>query len=353
MRRNVPLLSGLAILGVIFNHANWHVLRDFAPGDPTGYPYILTDQIGKFAIVAFLFIAGYFSAYATSGGKKDLSWKVVQARLLGLWWPWLIWAVFITLAQTFQGRAISLEELLRNLFIQYYFIPLLMFYYLLAPFVARRARTNARNLLITAAVIQIAGIGLFYLRVYWAGFPSGLASWVDIGPLQYLRFAFSFPLGMVAGMFPKQTKEALERFKPTLPWLLALTFLISALESGWTYHIAAENPALWPIGGDQTRISAAVFSLVFVICFIVFERIEVPLNNQITKLGTRSYGLYLSHYVILGILGKLFERFLPPILSPGWLVFPLLFLLTTVLAATMMEIVARSPAKPLYKYIFG
>jgi fucose 4-O-acetylase-like acetyltransferase len=174
VRRTIPLLSGLAILGVIFNHANWHALRDFVPGDPAGYPYILTDQIGKFAIVAFLFIAGYFSAYATSGGKKDLSWNVVRARLMGLLWPWLIWSIFFTLAQTFQGRAFSLEELLRNLFIQYYFIPLLMFYYLLAPGVARWARTNARSLLITAAIIQLVGIGVFYLRVYWSGFPPEL-----------------------------------------------------------------------------------------------------------------------------------------------------------------------------------
>jgi peptidoglycan/LPS O-acetylase OafA/YrhL len=207
--------------------------------------------------------------------------------------------------------------------------------------------------LVAAAVIQIAGIGLFYLRVYWAGFPAGLDAWVDIGPLQYLRFAFSFPLGMVAGMFPKQTKDVLARFKPELPWLLAFTFLLSALESSWAYYTAAGNPALWPIGGDQTRFSAAIFSLVLVACFIVFDRIEAPLNKQITKLGTRSYGLYLSHYVILGVLGKLFERVLPPSLSPGWLVFPLLFALTTVLAALMMEIVARSPAKTLYKYIFG
>lgn len=352
MRRTVPLLSGLAILGVIFNHANWHALREFSPGDPAGYPYLVTDQVGKFAIVAFLFIAGYFSAYATSGGKKDLSWSIVRARLLGLLWPWLVWSIFFTLAQIFQGRTISLEEFLRNLFIQYYFIPLLMFYYLLAPAVARWARTNAGSLLIGAAAIQLLGIAVFYLRVYWPDFPTVLKPWIDIGPLQYLRFAFAFPLGMVAGIYPKQIKATLAGWKRPLPWVLLVLFILSALETFWAYNYAASHPAVWPMGGDQTRLTAALFSLAFVACFIVFDSIKVPIQKRITKLGTRSYGLYLSHYVILGILGKLFQYVLPASI-PGWIIFPLLFVLTTVLAAALMEFVVRSPAKPIYKYVFG
>lgn len=357
MRRTIPLLSGLAILGVIFNHANWHALRAFAAGQIGGYPYIVTDQIGKFAIVGFLFIAGYFSAYATNAGKTDLRWEVVRARLLGLLWPWLFWAIFFTLAQAIQGGEFSPEklpgELLYNLFIQYYFIPLLMFYYLLAPAISHWARFNARSLLWVSAILQVVGIGLFYLRVYWPGFPPALQPWIDVGPLQYLRFAFAFPLGMFAGMFPQRVKEPLAKLKRPLPWLVLVFFGLSAIESGFAYHYGAQNPAVWSIGGDQTRLSAALFSLAFVACFIVYENIKLPLNNQLIKMGTRSYGLYLSHYVILGILGKVLQRILPDALQQGWLIFPTLFILTAVLAMLLMEIVARSPFKRIYRYIFG
>ena len=63
MRRAVPLLSGFAILAVIFNHANWHVLEHFAPGDPAGLIYLIFDQIGKCAIAAFLTVAGYYISF--------------------------------------------------------------------------------------------------------------------------------------------------------------------------------------------------------------------------------------------------------------------------------------------------
>jgi peptidoglycan/LPS O-acetylase OafA/YrhL len=158
---------------------------------------------------------------------------------------------------------------------------------------------------------------------------------------------------MVAGMMPKQVKAVTGGWKPVMPWLLIVAFILSALESAWAYNSAVENPAVWPIGGDQTRLTTAIFSLVFAACFMVYEQIKLPMSKRITKLGTRSYGLYLSHYVILGILGKVFDLVLPESLNQGWLVFPLLFILTTVLAAALMEIVARSPAKPLYKYVFG
>ena len=248
MRRTIPVLRGLAILGVVFNHANWHVLSRYPAGEIGGIPFIAFDQVGKFAIVAFMFIAGYFTAYATSGGKRDLSWGIVRARLENLLWPWLIWAAIFMAGQFVQGRPLSVAEYARTLFIQYYFIPLLMFYYLLAPAIARWARTNSRSLLIIAAVVQIVGIVVFYLRVYWPSFPPALHSWIDIGPLQYLRFAFAFPLGMVAGIHPKETKTVLEPWKRPLPWMLLVLFILSAAETIGAYTYAADHPSIWPMG---------------------------------------------------------------------------------------------------------
>ena len=78
MRRTIPILRGLAILGVVLNHANWHVLSRLTAGDVHGYLFVAFDQIGKFAIPAFMAITGYFIAYATSGGFGQycyLNWR--------------------------------------------------------------------------------------------------------------------------------------------------------------------------------------------------------------------------------------------------------------------------------------
>lgn len=350
MRRTIPVLRGLAILGVIFNHANWHVLSHFVAGDGRGYPFLVCDQIGKFAIPAFMAIAGYFIAYATSGGKHDLRWSVVRARLENLFWPWLIWSVILTVGQSFQGRSISAIELLRNLAIQYYFIPLLIAYYLVAPLVVKWARGNTRALLLGAAVVQLLAVALFYARVYSPEFPDALKSWVDLGPLQYLRFAFYFPFGVVCGMFPRMVRSSLARFRPILSWLTLVLFGLSILEAAVAYNLGGE---IWPIGGDQTKLSSALFSLGFVLWCSASDRLPVPAGRAVNSLGTHSYGLYLCHYPVLGILAKAIGFVTPWLASRGWLSLPLLFGLTVAFSMLLMESVARLPTKRFYRYLFG
>lgn len=350
MRRTVPLLRGLAILGVIFNHANWHVLSQFTAGEVQGYLFVVFDQIGKFALVAFMFIAGYFIAYATSGGKRDLPWQVIRARLENLLWPWLIWSAILMMGQSFLGRSISLAEFLRNLIIQYYFIPLLILYYLSAPVVARWAKTRTRALLTGAAMIQLLAIALFYIRVYSPNFPGALKSWVDLGPLQYLRFAFYFPFGVACGMFPRRIKDSLSPFKSVLPWVTLFLFGLSIIEASWAYSLGGN---IWPIGSDQTKLSSALFSTALVLCFVASDRLKVPYSRTINKLGTHSYGLYLCHYPVLGIIAKVIKQFTPWIADRGWLFLPLLFVLTTALSMLLMESVSRLPTKRFYRYLFG
>lgn len=350
MRRTIPTLRGLAILAVIFNHANWHVLSQFSPGEARGYPFLVLDQIGKFAIPAFMVISGYFTAYATSGGKRNLNWEFIRARLDNLLWPWLIWSVILTVGQSFLGRSISLGELSRNLIIQYYFIPLLILYYLLAPIVVIWARSNARALLAGAALVQSLAVALFYCRVYCPGFPGALKSWVDLGPLQYLRFASYFPFGILCGMLARTVKDRLVQFKSILPWLTLFMLALTVLEAGTAYHLGGDA---WPKGGDQTKMSSALFSIAIIFCFAAFDKMSVPFDRAIKKLGTHSYGLYMSHYPVLGILARVFSRIAPWLTSQGWLFLPVLFVLTVALSTLLMDLVSRLPTKRFYRYLFG
>jgi len=348
---------------VVFNHANWHVLSEFAAGEAQGYAFVVFDQVGKFAIPAFMFIAGYFIAYATSGGKRDLRWGIIRARFENLLWPWLIWSAILVVGQSFQEHS-PIEtapiEFLRTLIIQYYFIPLLLMVYLSAPLVVKWARSNKGSntgiLLAGAAVVQLLTIALFYARVYYPDFPDALRPWVDLGPLQYLRFVFYFPFGIVCGMFPRLVKGSLARLikttktKSILPWLALLLFGLAVTEAAVAYNVGGE---VWPIGGDQTKLSSALFSTALILCFVVFDRLPVPFSRTINKLGTRSYGLYLCHYPILGIVVRILKRITPWLASQGWLLLLLSFGLTVALSMLLMEGVARLPTKRFYRYLFG
>lgn len=351
MRRKIPILSGLAILGVFLNHSNWHILSRFSPGDPPGYYYLPLDQIGKYGVMAFLFIAGYFIAYATNGGKADLRWSIVRARLVTLAWPWLIWSGLITIGQAFEGRAPSLAEYARNLFIQYYFVPLLMFYYLLAPLLVRWGRSNARTLLVGMAAVQLAGMLVFYARYYWTPFPEALQPWVDLGPLEYLRFAFFFPWGLTVGMFPDQAKGRLVGWKPFLPWLTVLFLGLSVLETAQAYRLGG---GLWPGAGDQTKLTSVMFSVALILCFVVADNLTVPFQRLVVKLGSHAYGYYLSHYVILGVVGRMIQRFWPWLDGRWGLLSIVLFLLTIALSVLLIEGWARVPViNRSHRYLFG
>jgi len=349
VRRTIPILRGLAILGVILNHANWHVLSQFEPGEPGGYPFVVFDQIGKFAIPAFMLITGYFIAYA-AGSKRDLSWRVVRARLENLLWPWLIWSAILMVGHSFQGGSISPSEFLRTSVIHYYFIPLLILYYLLAPLVVKLARSRAPLLLVGAAVVQLLAIALFYTRVYHPSFPGAPKSWIDLGPLQYLRFAFYFPFGVVCGMYPRAAKNYLTRSKSVLPWLTLFFFGLAIVETALVYNVGGE---FWPTGGDQTKLSSALFSTTLLFCFLVFDKLTVPSARAVKQLGTHSYGLYLCHYPILGVIATGIEWAAPWVASQGWLFLPSLLVLTITLSMLMMKGAARLPAKRFYRYLFG
>lgn len=350
MRRTIPILRGLAILGVIINHANWQVLSQFAPGQAGGYPYIMLDQIVKFAIPAFMFISGYFVSYATSGGRRDLSWSFVRTRLDNLLWPWLIWSAVMLTGRFLQGNPISVGAFFYIMFVQFYFVPLLIFYYLLAPYIAGLARQSTPRLLLTAVSVQLLAVVLFYLRVYWSGFPSSLNSWVDLGPLQYLRFAAFFPIGLIAGMHSTQLKAFLDRYRNPLWALAAVCFSLSVIEAFFAFRLGAD---FWPKGGDQTKLSSALFSLALLLSFVSLGQVRVRGKTLIIKLGSYSYGLYLSHYMILGGIAELVGLLAPRAFSIGWLLLPFLVVTVLALALLLQEGVARFLGRRFYRFLFG
>jgi hypothetical protein len=346
--RRLSLLSGLAILAVVCNHANWHVLGLFTPDDSFAYPYLLIDQIGKAAIPIFLFIAGFFTAYASGGGKRPMKWRIVGFRLLGLLWPWLIWSAVYMLVH--RDRGWSLTEFFYELFVQYYFVPLLGFYYCLAPWLSRWASQQPLKLLLGSAIIQFLGILLFYFRVYSPAFPSELTRWVDFGPLAFLRFSFHFSFGLVVGMFPGQTQAALSRYKMWLGALALICLGLTFLEATIPFRLGG---SVWPLGNDQVKFSSALWAVSLVLSFLAAERLALPLERIVLQLGGRTYGIYLIHYFFLGITARLVRGVWPMLESTTWLFVSILFMATVALCTIFMDAVALSPARRFYRYLFG
>jgi len=348
--RNLPILSSFSIIAIILAHANWHVLSVFTNGDIAGMPFVFLDQLCKFSVSAFVFIGGYFAAYAANTTNPNVIWKVIIERIKNMLWPWIIWSIAMTVFLSYKGSQINLENLIRNLFIQYYFAPLLITFTLLAPFMISWAKTNTRNFIIGSLLIEILGVVLFYIRTYDPNLMGSFSPIIDLGPFVYVRYTLFFSLGLIYGLYPQRTKEKIERFKGFFPFLIIFTLGLSIVETTIAFSIGG---SVWPIGGDSTKFSSVLYALFFILWFICLNRLSLPYQQIFYKIGNKTYGIYLSHYIVIGILNRLLRMVLP--WKDFWGIVSVLLqvVFTVVIVIGFMNLISKLPTRRIYKYIFS
>ncbi len=195
-------LNGVAILGVILFHtAGWGFVAMFAWSHrylPAGVDpmvqmgsfsyYVLRgiEQFAVFSIPAFLFVSGYFIAFATPRRQATVSWSIVWARIRGLLIPYLIWSLVLIVFLGFQGRRLSPAGYATALLTgrvnpAYYYVPLLCQFYLLSPLLVFLARRWWQWLLLAALAIQLS-IQLLYYPALLQVSAGVLQPYVDVVP---------------------------------------------------------------------------------------------------------------------------------------------------------------------------
>ncbi len=170
-------------------------------GGAAYYALRLVEQIIIFSIPAFLFVSGFFIAFATGRNQKTVSWKVVGTRIKSLTIPYLVWTFGIIFLNILQGQQYSLGNIIEDVTLgktapPYYYVPLIVQLYLLAPILVRYARTHPRIILVITALIQFSIQTLKYLAIFdtnifsYKAFPIITASWFFPGHI------FWFSLGI-------------------------------------------------------------------------------------------------------------------------------------------------------------
>jgi peptidoglycan/LPS O-acetylase OafA/YrhL len=366
MRRQIPILRGLAILAVVCNHATgwgytamfWWVHR-YRQVTPPNYDQVGTfsyctlvaiQQLALFSVPAFLFISGFFIAYAARGSQPTLNWKVVRVRITNLLWPYLVWSLVIFVGDFLQGTSYSLVEYLRRLAVgeatgAYFFVPLLCQFYLLSPSIARWGRARSGQLLLASALIQLTVMGLLYLRLFGVVMPDvhRLSDWM------FIWWAFYFPLGVVCGFHFKLVRQWLSRFKWGLLVATVALGALSILESEMLYSLTQDYD--WARG--VSKFSTFLYTVAFILLFLAFDKISLPFPRTIDWMGTRSYGIYLLHPKVMEFAARVIYHIAPWLLVHQVLYQPLLMASGVGIPLLFMTAVARSPARKFYRYLFG
>jgi peptidoglycan/LPS O-acetylase OafA/YrhL len=354
MAARLLLLNGLAACAVAINHAaSYGLLAMFqwtdrylpvtVPnysqiGTPAYYFLLYIRMLISFGVPAFLFISGFFIAFMARGSRTQVGWQMVMPRVKILIVPFLIWTLIRYMLLT--RIPTTIDEILDP----YYFIPVLAQFYLLSPILVPLARNRWKLLLAVCGLIYIGLITMGYLRILGVNIPSlGIPRWI------FLTQPFWFPFGVVAGLHMQTFRQALAPLKWKL--LTALTILaILPLIEHQTVAYLLDRDWLGPHFGGFLRI---LYHFVVILCFLAFDKIELPFSKAISNLAPKSLGIYLGNIPFVYVTSVLMYFNTPWILGNQLLYQIILIMAGLGGPVLLMTMLMKSPARPAYRYVFG
>lgn len=369
MVRKLLELNGVAILCVLLFHATgWGFIAMFAwtnrysPVTAPSYDQVgslsyfvlrAIEQFVVFSIPAFLFVSGFFVAAATGRDRSSLGWNIVNARLIKLLIPYLLWSGLYFAFLYLQGRKYSALGYVVMLLTGstnevYYYVPLLAQMYLLAPFLVSMAKARWLRLLLITGSIQLSVQLLYYPALLGINIPA-LQPFVDVVPKWFFATRiFWFSLGIVAG-FHIQTLRCHLVNKKRLLLVLALVLVPLGMLEWELIFQASGQPWL----GHRETLIDTLYAAAVIGCFIAFTDVELPGSTKLHRLATMSFGIYLIHPLVMEVSARSMYHFAPSLLSRQIILVLLLFGLGLMLPLLLIMLVDRSPARAYHRYFFG
>lgn len=360
MSKKLLILNGLAILIVPLHHATAYGVQAMVfwvdryrqvavPNyDLVGtLPYELTvliRQLNTFAVPAFLFISGFFLAFLARGEKSKVTWKSMMPRITTLLFPFVVWTII---------RYILLRKLptsLDDILDPYHFVPLLIQYYLLAPVLVPFAKRHPRILLFITSALLLFVQGLRYLSGMGVDFPG--MSWIlSLTPRWFIlgQQPLWFPLGLVFGLNYQGFQSWLASQRRLL---LPGTVMFGAFSFLEFHLIDSLNGDTWlnPVFGGFSR---TLYILAFLLWFMSLDDRSIPFSEHITKVSARSLGIYMANIPFIYTVAVLMYKFTPTLLGIQPLYQSILYIFGLFGPLALMMLVMKSPARSVYRYVFG
>ena len=367
MFRKLRYLTGMATVSVVIYHSTawgfismfwWaHRYRPVATvnfdqlGNIEYYGLRFIEQLVAFAIPAFIFLSGYFIAFATGKKYKTVGWDIVISRIRILIVPFIIWSIISLFSNmvlqgekytplTFfilivSGRAADL----------FYYIPLLVQLYLLSPLLVLLIKQRTKITLLVSGMIQVLVLFFRYIAILnpETNFFSSLSN-----SILFTSYIFWFVFGVYIEMNLPNIKKNLVHYKNLFTYAIPLLGVAGIIEWELLFRFSGQD---W-IAPRETLIDQ-LYALCIILVFIASEKIRFPLSEQIANLSASSYAIYLVHTLALVSTAKIVYHLVPSVMEYQILFQPILILGGLGVPLLLMYLVKRSFLQKYYGYLFG
>lgn len=306
--KNISVLRGLAIALVVYAHSQRSiigVIRNQSSNASAPYSWLdyvtvmLSATVGSLPVPSFMVASGFFMARFTN------NWASASASARTLATRYAIWSfagfVFLVAQHPSNWKDIGVSTLLGfGPFPAYWFLAVVLFALLLAPWLSRWAKGNRGSFLMAAIGLEIAR-GVVY-NLQWNSF-----RWL---PLE-------LPFFMLGIVLSQNTEAIVKKLSPHRRWLgvvSLLGFVVVVLESTYWWHVDG-GPSLRVI--TDARISVRAWSSIFVAWFLLAPTgPATKISRFLNDVGVKSLAILLSFEAILEIAVVGFWHL--PMLTGGW-----------------------------------
>jgi hypothetical protein len=230
----------------------------------------------------------------------------------------------------------------------YHWIPLLIQFYLISPFLVRMAKSNWKLLLLAAWLIGWAGSLLAYMAEFGVGnaqqIQASLPNWLIL-----VNFPFWFPFGVVVGIHWIEFKDRLVRYR----WHLLVASVVLTVLVLVEYAVVDRLTGPQWLGSGFGGFTKLPFSLFVILTFLAFDKSHLPLAEEISLIGTKSMGIYLGNIPSVYVAALLMYHLTPWLLGYQLVYCAILVAVGIGVPLLLMEAVRRSPMRHRYRVIFG
>ncbi|MGN0230972.1 MAG: acyltransferase [Muribaculaceae bacterium] len=251
----------------------------------------------NFAVATFIFLSGYLTKIEID--KPIAFWR---KRIIRVLVPYIIW----TVVYTFYASGVNLCAVVSELFTaqntwHLYYILVYIQFVLLTPLLARLAKSRYMWIGICVSPLWVAVfLYLPNLGIYET-FPNQDIIW-RVSCFRWFSFYY---LGLLLGNGIINRSFSMSR----LSWLYAFAIILSMAESYCLYCMGVEKC------GNQSKLTSLLSSLIFILMAYTYLRNDhypQPRQRVLLSLGDYSFGIYLSHVMVILLLRKFdFYHFLP------------------------------------------